>query len=454
MTWMTFNLTHAGSSTTLSLVDGVNASFVSWAPAVAQRRKDMLAGRSVYADVIESITFNLFGSDSLANFEKLSWILDKADDDTEVVTATVQLQNSVLASALDVMVIGTGSQNFLNTPVTFNEHLLEYTIDGISISFIRKGVYLGAIDSKSVAAVAHPTVQTATMAEEVKVPSPTKVTLTYGNASIGYGDTDGFVVVSDFEPSKITILDANDMTINATYASKISESSKYAYGSGNVIRHEASPYVNEISYSSTGGSLIDNMTGIRDWLVLAAMRNGSTSMEWRATAYMNQWNNTVYSRDVFIGGSTNSPEIFNFGLISFPTGQDIRTLGIELVSASTSSSIYMYIDYFVFVPFGPNTQVIRINEQTALQFTNSPAGYLEFDPRALTNRTALASYKAGSVVVGMQAISSAFLETTGSSIATIFMMPRSNGDWRVNDASAAATFALDVSRYKGYLVPQ
>lgn len=441
MAWMTFNITHQGSSTTVSLVDGINCNLVSWAPSVSRERSDLLAGTSKYIPVTERVIVNLFGADSLETYETLSWILDKAGRVGEVVTLGIQLQNSVLSAVVESQILGTASGAPLKAAAAFNSLLMVYEINGLTLNFTRQGLYLGAINTVAVTAVANPAVLIATMAEELDVIGPTKITVDLDEDVSA--PMAGYVVVSDYHTDKITIVDSDDMT--AAGSSTISDTANYALGDN--VKRFAADAVYEASYSFPS-----RLTGFDSMAILAVVKNISTTNAFRLTAGVESDGLVAYTRSEILDTSTTDARVVSFGVLTMPSGRWDKVL-LKIDYNQYSATEYMYLDYMVCVPFGPNTQIVPMVEQISRTIGSSAKVVL--DHRALTAKSALATFESGTDQTHLSAESYAYIETSGEKIAVVFACP-DGAKWKTLDA--AGTGVLDVGftavRHKSYLVPQ
>ena len=439
MSWMTLSLTHAASATTLDLVDGDNFNLKKWSPTLSRERKDILAGRSKYEDVPEQIEIGLFGTNVLSNFETLSWLLDKAGKENEIVTLRVQLQNSLLASPLECQVLGSG-RSPLKTSATFNDLLMVHEIPNIVIDIKRQGLLLGAEDSVVVSAVSQPAIMIATMAEELRIPGPTKITLV--TPSQIYVPNYGYAVVSDYHTDKIELLDASALSVSSGFTS-VDESANNSY-LGNAMRTQSGGRI----YKSYGAS---PLTGFDSCAILVAVRNaGASGASYQMHVEAAGYGDTVVSRVLEIDDTTTEPRILSFGILHQSAGKWAR-FDFVVSQRDGVGTDYFYVDYVALVPFGPNTQIVNMfgDRSSNLATYND----IVFDHRALTNERAIAY--TGDVYRSLHARSHAYIETSGEKVA-VLVMSGDNEDWRmmVTNDSAVATLGLKVDRHKAYLVPQ
>lgn len=183
---------------TADLVDFDNYSlaYKSWAPAVAQKKKSK-AGGSPYRDVVEEIELIVRGSTAavaLANLEKLTELLDQAYEwkrgaIVDPVVMQVLIQGSSLAAAQEAAVLGpVDMDDVLQLPVTFNDMIHQFEIEGVTLRFLRRGELLGPTESESSSSSANPAILTASsFTDDLKVASPIDITIggIYSNTNGG-----------------------------------------------------------------------------------------------------------------------------------------------------------------------------------------------------------------------------------------------------------------------------
>ena len=182
-----------------------------WAPSIATRDRGLLGGRGFYVDVPETVTINVFGENNFGvALTNITAMLDQADawaegEDVDPVVLEVQIQNSLLDEPLRSIVISKdGDAPFLSTPSSFSDMLLVYEIEGMSISFMRRGMLLSPGEEEEVGSGTQKyngLVDTISSGlSELDIPSPTLITLTELDASsplLG----DGFIIIAGGNPN-------------------------------------------------------------------------------------------------------------------------------------------------------------------------------------------------------------------------------------------------------------
>jgi hypothetical protein len=317
-----------------------------------------------------------------------------------------------------------------------------YEIFGLTINFIRQGLYLGPISSDTDAAATNPNILIASPSAELKTPGPTKVSITLSDSTDGL--TDGFLVVSDFHTDDIALIAAKDLSGSP---STVDESAKYAYG-GTVV-DVAATTTNPFLYSHTFSS---PLTGYDTLLFLASVRNVSTIQTWLMRIKTENQGLETTSRWIRVNTATTNPRYLNFGTISHAGGIFTKfTLEIQTYDVDVSENIR--VDTIACIPYGRNTRVIRIRENGVRDL--GAATTMVFDHRALTATSAIAKFVAGSTESHMSGMSHAYLETSGENVAALFLATKGANWTFLNDANnAKQTTALSVERYTSYLVPQ
>lgn len=135
---------------TVNFLDNVNYSLVSYAPRVAPRRLGRLGGRGPYADVDESIIFNVYGdtaASALAALQLISQLLEQAQafaegEKVDPVVLELRTQGSALGAALKSLVLGLPEGAApLELPVTFNDMIGVYEIESVVAQLKRRGLW-------------------------------------------------------------------------------------------------------------------------------------------------------------------------------------------------------------------------------------------------------------------------------------------------------------------------
>ena len=448
MTWMTFQLTDG--TTTINLVDGSNFSLVSWGPSVSYRRENVLGGQSSFVDVEETIVIDLIGANALSNLQTLSTMLDKADNKTDIVTLRVQLQNSALSDPLECVVVGRGGSGLIETPTTFNDNLLVYEIEGLEIQVIRKGAWLGDLDTPTaVAAANNPVIHTVAMSEAVSIPSPTKIELT-GFSSGDKWSNDAFLIFIDENEDRFEIIDGGDLFSAGTGKSLVDDSANEAYND-DVVRLDGSALGTSSTTLSHSYSAPNVITDIETLGVFVSIRNNSSTAAWRIQAHSQGATAGLSSstRWHHIDTQSTNPRLYNLGTLSNSVG---RHANVSLTIFPIDGAGTIDINYMVIVPFGKNTRIIKLAHPS---FQNNPYT-LRIDPRALTARQPIVEHDfTAGIVVPAQWRGNTYIETAGANVSALMLGARST-DWVMTSITGGtiAQYGLSVERYKAYLVPQ
>lgn len=189
-------------TTTLDLNDGVNYGIPydrqSWTPAVSKRKWSGLGGW-VYQDVEERIPLHIrgaTGADALGNLDALINLLDQAErwwlgEDVACVRLLYKPHNSNLSDPVEAEVLGpVGSTTPWLQLSPYLHDAANHELPEIELRVMRRGDWLGDVDTPATDAGGQPSVLEITFAEDVPLYSPLSIDL----ANIGYENQDGLVI--------------------------------------------------------------------------------------------------------------------------------------------------------------------------------------------------------------------------------------------------------------------
>jgi hypothetical protein len=395
--------------------------------------------------VPEDITFNLFGADVRENYKKLAFLLDMAGRPDEVVTFRVQLEGSALPSAQETQ-LRKNNKPAISAPPSFHSLLFTDEVDGVSINIIRDGLFLGSTDTVAVTAAANPAILTATMAEELDIVGPTKVTFELEESTDGLDF--GYMVVTDYKTDDIVLVGAESLSGATTE----NQSATFALGTGGDVLVHTAVSIAEGSYSHVFSPAL---TGIKYAAVFVSLRNASSTTQFLIRAKSSHKNLKDVTRYTVVGAGQGR-QWYNLGILASPSGT-WDAFYIEIIaSAATGASQKIYVDGVLFLPLGENTTVVKMGEQENRDF-GTYAHDIVIDHRALSDKTPIANIVANSEESHMNAVSYEYIETAGDTVVGIFLATKSDGTyWRFTDDANAAVqdIGLNVVRHKSYLVPQ
>jgi hypothetical protein len=452
-------LTLSNGFTSANLVDGTNYALLSgsWAPAVASRRVSRMGGLPLYEDVIEEISLTVMGSTAAAaldNLATLSVLLDRAEawaagDFSTPTLLTCQPQGSALVDPLRSVVLGRpqGEGPLLSLPPTFNDKLMVFEIAPVTISFLRRGQWLGITEVATAAAAANPARLLATFASATELPAPATVSLD-GFEDGGDLTGPGFLLVCPDESlSRFVLVNAAVAIDTGTLNwSTVNEGAKYAYGTS-VARFGPAGTI----YTTP---LVDvTITGVAQVAVFAAVRNNTPGATWQIAMQHYSLNGGASTPLVTVDDSSLDPQVVYLGLLSHP----LHEHRFQLVLQGDDVNATIDINYFVFLPMSPETTVIALQRNVTTIAFGGEDYSLAVDPRAITDPTpvVLINKDPGGTAPTQQPISyrgDAYTHQIGTYLAAMLLL--TNGvDWRLNRTSVATEHALTVTRRRAYLTP-
>lgn len=394
--WTTLRITDG--TTTINLVRGDNFRLVAggWSPSVPRRHGSFLGGRSIYEDVVESITVNATASTTaelLDAITDLSTLLDQAQawslgEDVDPVWVECQPQQSTLAAPLKSLIVGPASNDsLLSTPSTFNDYLMVQEISGLTIAFRRRGLWLGAEQTAESWYQIAPGVMSASFSNAPSVPSPTKL------AFVGFGSGvemigDGFMVVTGTSAEStyghnfgVFPVQHGDITLSAGFTCVAEDADKGALG-GCLARIDAS--------SDTSGTItLAAQAEVKSLYVFACIRNNSSSTAWKVRAKSTGLA-TVTGRWVVLDGSDTNPAVIALGRVS-NEGSLHQNIILEFETGDTSGTLDVN-----YVAIAPDTQDSNHIAIVGGDYSSaSRVRQLVADHRALEARTPLVFIETG-----------------------------------------------------------
>jgi hypothetical protein len=452
-------LTLSNGFTVADLVDGTNYALLSgsWAPAVASRRVSRMGGLPLYEDVIEEISLTVMGSTAAAaleNLAKLSLLLDRAEawsagDGTTPTLLTCQPQGSTLSNPLRSVVLGRpqGEGPLLALPPTFNDKLMVYEIAPVTISFLRRGQWLGETDAATSSAAANPSRLLATFASATEIPGPAVVSLDGFEEG---GDLEGpgyLLLCPDESISRFVLAHAPGVIDTGSVAdwSSVNEGVKYAYGT-NVARFGPAGTI----YTTP---LVDvTITGVAQVAIFAAVRNNTTGATWQIAMQHYSLNGGASTPLVTVDDSDLDPQIVYLGMLSHP----LKEHRFQLVLQGDNASASIDINYFVFLPVTPETHVIAL-QRNFMTVSGSEPYSLAVDPREIAAPTpqVLINKDSGGSAPTQQPASyrgDAYVHQIGQYLAAMLLLPHGE-NWRLSRLSVAVENTLTVTRRRAYLTP-
>ena len=455
------SLVLTNSDLTADLTDNTNYSLLqgSWSPSVAGDSPGAMGGRP-YNRVTESINVLVRGSSrthALENLEKLvrllklaeQWRYDKAKNVGDTPAKLQYEPQGSAEGAWSALVLGRTdpTRNYLTLPVSFNEELVLYEIEGVRLELLREGEWLGTISAPlAVDTGASGDILTITYARDWPTPGPAAVSLS-GIGGINAPDLQESYLFLAHTASDIKVVEA-----------------EIATGGGSVIDEDAA------NARGTSGVNALQLTGAKSWqsveldftasailhknvAIYAVMRNDD-SRNWRLR--IETTNNGVVNDTTWVSeldDSSATPRPHAFGTVE--SALDTHT-GMTLYYAvdSATGSPTLTIDYFVLIGLdNPVNRVIHLIPPDGL----SEITDLTVDPQQLSGM----SPRITALNVSTQNFSipwdkgDAYCLSSGTTLTGLWMAPSGNY-WRWSQSGGTLISSIDFSanRQRCVLVPR
>lgn len=430
---MYFKLTDG--TTTFDLLNGdIRLLTNSWAPAVAGRRRDVLAG-SPFTDVLERVP-NLYVSSTnvataLAAIESLANLLDQAarwQRGENVAPVVVQYSPNSAVNYLEAAVLGPPEgQPAVILPPNFVDDLYQNVIDGITLQFVRRGQWLDGEVPLSGETVMQGVVGSVSFTAP-SMTSPLRTTVTPGATDDGFAEQTFLLVANDVNDIEIIDLsgtaDGNGLALGGEF-------------------RQVSPVTSPASFHVAASG---NMPANRVAIYGTANVSAGDAVKVRIGCYTDSVGGYKYTRWTIID-TNDVADSFFFGTLAFPAGT-IEDVKVEY--ASLTGTAYLQIDYIcLFNVANSNNTALKLNVD---QNRNE---VLRIDHRLLTKPAPLLSIDTN-YYPGYEGNPLLLCESDALYFVQIGTA-RSSGFWRcyfVDAPYSPQEYAWGFWLRPGYLVPQ
>lgn len=478
-------------TTTVTLSDGANGSTNyppvtgGWAPNAAGQNQGLLGGRGPYADVEEDITINVYGTTAAlcyANLDTLARLLDQADrwwlknENVSPVTLKFAPQGSTIASTaapLTAIVLGRVSGDTTSAahlPPTFDSAGNQFKILGVDIKLLRHGLWIGATESASAAAVANPAVLSITMPSTANTPSPCEIDFTGFTSSAGTGTVDipsGFVMIGPNNAINLQQGEAagtGGLAASATYVSTADATARASGGNVGRLNHNLAAIGAESVLNWTLPAAFANATQIAVYLTYR--NNAAIVWTLRAEAFFGtttlaQLNTTPYTT---IAAGPGNPTVLYLGTLALKYGAD--TLRLRAATVSGSGTPTIDFDTIVCVDLSSNqTYVLALQGNSPTAFGASFASKnaqvaVNFSPATLRDAEARLDILTTTGKLPVVAQGDLSLSLAGGTLNALWYATHLyNGAtpyWTTQNNAGAAILSIGAtaSRRLAYITPQ
>lgn len=456
-------LTDGTTTATLSDTDNYGLLSGGWSPQIATRRTSVLGGRP-YTQVVEEMRFDVYGdtmADCIAHLAVILRLIDQAyrwsqGESFDPVRIEYQPQGSTMVNPLSALVYGFADNAPPATlPATYNDLLMCFVIENVTLRFVRDGAWLGDEEDITVAAALHPSVVSGTFTGFASHLSPVKVELGQlpNQTDLPIYDT-GYVLIAD-RAARIQLIEAegmgpiNDFTVDADATRKPS-------GTGVLVYTPTT--------TDEDNTALENITldeGRRVGIV-AAVRNShaSTSFAVRVEIAGPAGRSLTSSRPYIIDPGSTDPRIVLLGVVLCEEAYASMRLYVQADAVAGTLSI----DYLALINLdNPTSRIVSIGRiDVASSIPGTEESYLTIDPRALedvTPRIRLIGQDFPTLNYAVPQFwrGDPYLLSLGTTIAAMFCLRNSvGGYWIAWDTAAAASIDADVifTRRISYLAPE
>jgi hypothetical protein len=429
------------------------------------------------------MTINIRAADAatcLANLQTLNLLLDQAKrwwrraENVSPVVIKYAPQGSTISSTaapLQAVILGPAEGNetaATDLPIDFNDVGMYYEIRGIRLQFVRRGLWIGASESASAAAVANPAVLSITMPSSPSVVGALEIDFTGFTSSAGTGTIDipgGFVVIGPSSSLNMQQAEAGVgfLATGATYVSTADAGARASGGSVGRLNHNLSAVGAEsaISFTLPAAFLTSNRIG-----VFVNYRNNAT-VAWnlRASAYR--------SISSLVTGSTNytaipatvsNPTPVFLGEIASKYGFDTVLLRASTVSGAGVPTIDF--DTILIVDLSTsNTFAVALGANTQLAIgaafaSKNVSVIINHSPLTLRDPDVRTDILTTTAIVGTAYAGDVALVGSGGTLQAIWYATHLyngvNPYWTTQNNAGAAILSIGatITRRLGYLSPQ
>ena len=438
-----------------------------WAPKVAKRRPSRAGGQSPYDDVVETIEIQISGSsksDVMAKLGTLSDLLDQAGkwgkDDAGVTAVYFEYEpdgSALAASVKAVIVDAPPYTDFLTMPRNFGivyrdgRHYIGDYNNPITLSFTRRGLWLGATEAKAAAAsTGNPAIMTvATFTDTPKIPVPY-------DASIAFDfDMDIETVIYGLftnAADKLYLKEGEDFT--AANSTAVSTSS-----AGNVHQQtdNAAVKLYDDSFSINSGARLFAIYAV------VSANTDSTNTYWSLKpSFGFDYNSGVLRSQVdgrintYIPTVQDEPEVVKLGLIA--TNYSPTSFMLTVTPAANGSTT-INVDYVCIAAIDESTRMARISPEIG-NFAAPAGDEVLIEHRLASKKQPKVSTLNGSVEYSLAGYGGdVMLAASGNSVSALIFGGKSSalsaagGSYVIGGSGNELNITLTTTRTMGYLTP-
>ena len=433
---------------TLELTDTAEYALVSYAPTIAPRRANRLAGQSRLAEVADSITLDVLGStvqSCVAAYERLVGRLQQAarwwaGEGVEAVRVRMRVQSPIKSTVGDLVALIYGPPD--DTPAAqanplFEADIQRWAIRGVTLTFIRRGLLTGLTPATATsAATPVKTIGTCTFSASADQPTPTKLTITPNNSITV---TPGYVLIA--AQNGIILENADSYTNNYGSIAKVTDAAANRSVATQVVRVTA----------PNGGISIPIGTILWTHMAVFAMvRVNTVGGEWRLTTGAQVGATNTQEQAVDVAYDQGFPQPVLLGVFTSPAG--FYTF-INLDATGNTGTID--IDSLYLVRIDLPAAIFSANILSA-GLSRSASFVIQIDPRDTTERqpTVQLITPAGAYTDTFDYNGEIFVTSEGTGLSFVMLDGTTSAAWRAGSGSTVYTDTVVAARAPVYLTPQ
>lgn len=427
----------------------------AWAPNVARRKRSQMGGGSWAEDVVEALPLYAQSDTSaatiLANLDTLAALMDQAQRWAlgEAVDPVILRYSPNSDSVyLQAVILGPpDSGQAVVLPPTFSDDLYQKVVDGVTLQFKRRGLWLGAEESDTSSTVDNGEIMTMSLTA-VTEPSPTVLKLGKLNYTTGPNQTFGGFVILAKASSDFSIINAEGLA-NGAFTS-VSGSSNLARNT-NILRYTPTVTTEVSTAFSSTLSFSPPKLG-----VFINARNSSSTESFTVWPRYQRTGKTTneFSKKTTIPAGATDPKWYYLGTEGL--GSILQVLALYATVTSTTGTPLLEIDTIVLVNMD-NATVVTLHEGTIQNWTTADT-LIYFDHRLLSKpmpEVYLLDNSTTTAKIDYDGVPSFF--TKAATVVALYLS--TGGDvsthWRrSNDSSAVMSVYATVTRTAAYLVPR
>lgn len=441
-----------------NLADNTNyeLSIDGYAPAVAERRADLLANRPPYDDVEESIRINVTGSSKavlFANVERLAYILRKAGEYWRTGIGKpcfieYQPQGSDLTFPLAAQLKG----GRLILPSTYNDLLPGNEISGVELRIVRSGQWYGrAENAPNSSATEIPNPMTCTFSGGVSYTAGAPVAIGIGNGTAIPSEIltlpAGFLLVASLA-ANIVITQGETMTreLNSSWVID----STYNPSAGGVGRFSVSNNTDQAILRQAYGS------GPRNWRnvgVFVCLRNNASTNQWLLRAQGRYLGSTiVQTKEVLVGAEAyNAPKVVYLGALKGIGVDDLQIMGRAVVNSAAT----LDIDYVALINLDDPAARVLAYDTTTQSFGAARQMTIKTTPSIYDDRAPIMYLNTNTGdYMPMGQRGDLWLSIEGTTVAVAWLATSGIYFRQVNHNNVNVIPVLSATRYPAYLTPR